>query len=99
MLLVFNKIDLVPKMPSEEEMLFMTELEVEENNYLDFEKLSTAYAKKTGITPVFMAAHDGTNVEEFRKALVREVKKQHVKMYPHYLENEVIDMSVYKDLE
>jgi GTP-binding protein HflX len=99
MLLVFNKIDLVPKMPTEEEMQYMTELEVEENNYLDFEKLSTAYTKKTGIAPVFMAAHDGTNVEEFRKALVREVKKQHVKMYPHYLENEVIDMSVYKDLE
>jgi GTPase len=99
MLLVFNKIDLVPKMPTEEEMQYMTELEVEENNYLDFEKLSTAYTKKTGIAPVFMAAHDGTNVEEFRKALVREVKKQHVKMYPHYLENEVIDMSLYKDLE
>ncbi|SMD42049.1 GTP-binding protein HflX [Aquiflexum balticum DSM 16537] len=99
MLLVFNKIDLVPKMPTEEEMQYMTELEVEENNYLDFEKLSTAYTKKTGIAPVFMAAHDGTNLEEFRKALIREVKKQHMKMYPHYLENEVIDMSVYKDLE
>lgn len=99
MLLVFNKIDLVPKMPSEEEMLFMTELEVEENNYLDFEKLSTAYTKKTNITPVFMAAHDGTNVEEFRRALIREVKKQHMKMYPHYLEDEVIDMSLYRDLE
>jgi len=99
MLLVFNKTDLVPKMPSEEEMLYLTELEVEENNYLDFEKLSAAYTKKTGITPVFMAAHDGTNVEEFRKALVREVKKQHIKMYPHYLENEVIDMSLYKDSE
>lgn len=99
MLLVFNKIDLVPKMPTEEEMQFMTELEVEENNYLDFEKLATAYTKKTGIAPVFMAAHDGTNLEEFRKALIREVKKQHMKMYPHYLENEVIDMSVYKDLE
>lgn len=99
MLLVFNKIDLVPKMPSEEEMMNMTELEVAENNYLDFEKLSEAYAKKTGIEPVFMAAHDGTNVELFRESLVREVKKQHIKMYPHYLENEVIDMSLYKDLE
>ena len=99
MLLVFNKIDLVPQKPSEEEMMYMTELEVEENNYLDFGKLSEAYTKKTGIQPVFMAAHDGTNVELFRESLVREVKKQHIKMYPHYLEDEVIDMSLYKDLE
>jgi GTPase len=77
----------------------MTELEVAENNYLDFEKLSEAYTKKTGIEPVFMAAHDGTNVELFRESLVREVKKQHIKMYPHYLEDEVIDMSLYKDLD
>jgi len=99
MLLVFNKIDLVPKKPSEEEMMYMTELEIAENNYLDFEKLSEAYTKKTGIEPVFMAAHDGTNVELFRESLVREVKKQHIKMYPHYLEDEVIDMSLYKDME
>ena len=46
-----------------------------------------------------MAAHDGTNLELFRESLVREVKKQHIKMYPHYLENETIDMSQYKDLE
>lgn len=99
MLLVFNKIDLVPKKPSEDELMHMTELEIEENNYLDLEKLAEAYSKKTGIEPVFMAAHDGTNVELFRESLVREVKKQHIKIYPHYLEDEVIDMSIYKDLE
>lgn len=93
MLLVFNKIDLVPKMPSEEERQHMTELELEEQNFLDFEKLSKAYEKKTGIAPVFMAAHDGTHVEEFRAALVKEVKKQHLKIYPHYLESETINWS------
>ncbi|WP_304517016.1 GTPase HflX [Cecembia rubra] len=98
MLLVFNKIDLVPKMPSEEERQHMTELELEEQNFLDFEKLSKAYEKKTGIAPVFMAAHDGTHVEEFRTALVKEVKKQHLKIYPHYLESEIINWSQY-DLE
>jgi GTP-binding protein HflX len=93
MLLVFNKVDLVPAMPSEEERLEMSEVEFEEQHYLDFEELSKAYEKKTGIPPVFMSAHTGTNVEEFRAALVKEVKKQHLKIYPHYLESETIDLS------
>ncbi|SNS41474.1 GTP-binding protein HflX [Belliella buryatensis] len=92
-LLVFNKIDLVDQMPTEEEQMNMTEIELEERNFLDFEKLAEAYKKKFGISPVFMAAENGTNVEEFREALVREVKKEHKKMYPHYLESETIDLS------
>lgn len=95
-LLVFNKIDMVPKMPSEEEMMHMTELEVAESKYLDFEKLSVAYQKKYGITPVFMAAFEGTNVEAFRDSLTKEVRKQHLKIYPHYLEDEVVDMSKFE---
>jgi GTP-binding protein HflX len=89
-LLVFNKIDLVQTMPSEEESMQMTELELEEANYLDFESLSEAYEKKNGIKPVFMAASSGTNVEGFRESLTSEVKKQHRKIYPHYLEDEVV---------
>lgn len=88
-LVVFNKIDLVETMPSEEESMQMTELELEEANYLDFESLSTAYEKKTGIKPVFMAAASGTNVEAFRESLITQVKKQHRKIYPNYLEAEV----------
>jgi GTP-binding protein HflX len=88
-LLVFNKIDLVETMPSEEESMQMTELELEEANYLDFESLSTAYEKKTEIKPVFMAAASGTNVEGFRESLIAQVKKQHRKIYPNYLEDEV----------
>ena len=89
-LLVFNKIDLVQTMPSEEESMQMTELELEEANYLDFESLSEAYEKKNGIKPVFMAASSGTNVEGFRESLTSEVKKQHQKIYPHYLEDEIL---------
>ncbi|GGF33331.1 GTPase HflX [Echinicola rosea] len=98
-LLVFNKIDLVPKMPSEEELMNMSELEVEEANYLDFNKLKEVYTKKMGIEPVFMAAQDATNIEVFRKSLVREVKKQHKKIYPHYLESETYDLSQFDDME
>mgnify|MGYP006196394199 CR=1 FL=1 len=43
-----------------------------------------------------MAAGDGTNVETFRESLVKEVKKQHLKIYPHYLEDEVVDMSKFE---
>lgn len=96
-LLVFNKIDLVPKMPTEEERLQMSDIELEQQQYLDFEKLSEAYTKKTGIAPVFMAAQEALNIEEFRNSLVREVKKQHLKIYPHYLEDETIDWSSYSD--
>ncbi|GAB3653424.1 GTPase HflX [Echinicola sediminis] len=98
-LLVFNKVDLVPEMPSEEELMNMSEHEVEEANYLDLEKLKKVYAKKTGIEPVFMAAQDGTNIEGFRKSLIEQVKKQHMKIYPHYLDAETFDLSQFDDLE
>jgi GTP-binding protein HflX len=87
-LLVFNKIDLVETMPSEEKIMEMTEMELEEADFKDFDALSDAYEKKTGIKPVFMAAGSGVNVEEFRERLVQEVKKQHLKIYPHYLQDE-----------
>lgn len=96
-LLVFNKIDLVQTMPSEEESMQMTELELEEANYLDFESLSEAYEKKNGIKPVFMAASSGTNVEGFRESLTSEVKKQHRKIYPYYLEDEVVTWTEEED--
>ncbi len=90
-LLVFNKIDLVQHMPSEEESLHISEHELQETRYVDFKALSDAYEKKNGIKPVFMAAASAENVEEFRAALLAEVKKQHRKIYPHYLEDEVVD--------
>jgi GTPase len=98
-MLIFNKIDLVPKMPTEAEFQHMTDLEIEESNFLDLDKLSVAYAKITGITPVFMAAHEGTNIEGLRQALVREVKKQHLKIYPHYLEDETVDFLGFEEGE
>jgi GTP-binding protein HflX len=90
-LLVFNKVDLVQQMPSEEELLHISEHELQETRYLDFKALSEAFEKKNGITPVFMAASLAENVEGFREALVQEVKKQHRKLYPHYLEDQVVD--------
>lgn len=89
-LLVFNKIDLVETMPDEEQLQQMSELEMEEANFLDFNALSKAYEKKTGIPPVFMAASSNLNIEEFRTALVSQVKKQHKKIYPNYLDPEII---------
>lgn len=92
-LLVFNKIDLVQQMPSEEESLHISEHELQETRYVDFKALSDAYEKKNGIKPVFMAASSAENVEEFRASLLVEVKKQHRKIYPHYLEDEVVNWS------
>ena len=86
-------------MPSEEELMEMSEFEVEEANFIDFEKLKVSYAKKSAINPVFMAAGDGTNIDELRKTIIEEVKKIHKKMYPHYLEDEVVDFSQYSDEE
>ncbi len=90
-LLVFNKVDLVQLMPTQEELLLISEHELQETRYLDFKALSEAFEKKNGISPVFMAASLGDNVEGFREALVQEVKKQHRKLYPHYLEDQVVD--------
>lgn len=97
-LLVFNKIDLVETMPSEEESMKMTEIELAETRYVDFKAMSDFYEKKNGIKPVFMAAASGGNVEGFRLALIAEVKKQHRRIYPHYLEDEVVTWDA-KDLE
>lgn len=97
-LLVFNKIDLVRQMPSEEESLHISEHELLETRYVDFKALSDAYEKKNKIKPVFMAASSAENVEEFRASLLAEVKKQHRKIYPHYLENEVIDWTKKENL-
>jgi GTP-binding protein HflX len=96
MIMVFNKIDIAPKMPSEEAMMQMSEYEVEQANFIDFEKLEASYAKKSTIKPVFMAAENGTNIEEFRKTITAEVRKIHQKMYPHYLQDEVLDLSQYQ---
>ncbi len=90
-LLVFNKVDMVQQMPSQEEQLQISEHELQESRYLDFKALAEAFEKKNGIAPVFMAASLGQNVEGFREALVQEVKKQHRKLYPHYLEDQVVD--------
>lgn len=96
MIMVFNKIDIAPKMPSEEALMEMSEYEVEQANFIDFEKLEASYAKKSAIKPVFMAAENGTNIEEFRTTITAEVRKIHQKMYPHYLEDEVLDLSQYQ---
>src|SRR5690606_29626490 len=98
-LLVFNKIDLVQQMPSEEESMHISEHELQETRYVDFKALSDAYEKKNGIKPVFMAAASAENVDEFRESLLNEVKKQHRKIYPHYLEDEVIDWTEKGDME
>ncbi|WP_288370135.1 GTPase HflX [uncultured Algoriphagus sp.] len=89
-LLVFNKIDLVETMPSEEEIMEMSEMDLQDADFKDFGALAEAYKKKTGIEPVFMAAGSGQNVDLFRERLTEEVKKQHLKIYPHYLSDEVI---------
>ncbi|WP_073090046.1 GTPase HflX [Cyclobacterium lianum] len=91
--MVFNKIDLAPKMPSEAERMLMTELEVENANFIDFEKLEQSYTRKSDIKPVFMSAANATNIDGFRKVITAEVKKIHQKIYPHYLEDEVFDLS------
>lgn len=98
-LLVFNKIDLVPEMPSEEALQHMTELEVEEANFMDFEKLKENYTKKSSIPPVFMAADSGRNIEELRATLLSAVKKRHLQLYPHYLQDEILDLSKFDRLE
>ncbi|MFO7824288.1 MAG: GTPase HflX [Cyclobacterium sp.] len=92
-IMVFNKIDIAPKMPSEAERMLMSEHEVESANFIDFEKLEQSYTKKSEIKPVFMAAGNGTNIAGFRKVITSEVKKIHQKIYPHYLEDEVFDLS------
>lgn len=96
-LLVFNKIDQVQTMPSEAEIMEMSEMEREEADFKDFKALADAYRKKTGIEPVFMSAGTGEHVEEFRKRLTEEVKKIHQKIYPHYLEDQTVSFEE-KDL-
>ncbi|MFC4870490.1 GTPase HflX [Negadavirga shengliensis] len=96
-IMVFNKTDLAAKMPSEEELMLMSEIEVEDASFIDFEKLERSYAKKSEITPVFISAEKGTDIDKFREILAAEVKKCHLKIYPHYLEDEVLDFSQFSE--
>ncbi|MGY6558711.1 MAG: GTPase HflX [Nitritalea sp.] len=98
-LLVFNKIDLISPVPTEEEMQEMSPVELEEHQFLDLKGLEELYEKKTGIQPVFMAAEHATHVDQFRERLLEEVRKLHKRMYPHYLEDETIDFSEWEDTE
>lgn len=68
-ILVLNKIDLLPK----------------QEEPIDFEKLKGHYRVHGVQQVVFVSATSKLNLDELRKVIYEEVKKNHLKMYPNYV--------------
>ena len=78
---VFNKIDQVK--PLNEEML--DEMESPPPTLGELKKTYLAKGEKPA---VFISATNKENMDEFRKVLIKKVKKRHNQIFPNYLQNE-----------
>ncbi|MGK7391854.1 MAG: GTPase HflX [Candidatus Cyclobacteriaceae bacterium M2_1C_046] len=73
-ILVFNKVDLLPSDPEEKEAILY--------------KLRSHYKNEVSDI-VFVSAEENINFEELRELIFKRVKKKHLKIYPHFLKDEI----------
>ncbi|MBX9851284.1 MAG: GTPase HflX [Cytophagaceae bacterium] len=78
MITVFNKIDL------------FRNKENEDNSEMDLEELKSSYLNNKDFNTVFISAANKQNMDELRKALMREVTKKHLQIYPNYLNDNTL---------
>lgn len=79
-ILVFNKIDQYKHLDEE----IMEEMD---NPPPTLEELKKTYFSKGEHDAVFISATEKQNMEEFRKVLMKKVKKRHNQIFPNYLED------------
>lgn len=79
-ILVFNKIDQYKHLNEE----IMEEMD---NPPPTLEELKKTYFSKGEHDAVFISATEKQNMEEFRKVLMKKVKKRHNQIFPNYLED------------
>jgi GTP-binding protein HflX len=78
-ILVFNKIDAYDFIEKDADDL----LPATKRNFSLDELRKTWMGSDTVNKTIFISAKKKTNIEEFRKLLYEEVRKQHVKRYPY----------------
>lgn len=73
-ILVFNKTDLLPDEPDEKHAII--------------NKLKNHYRDEVSDI-VFISAEENRNFEELKELIYKRVKKRHIKIYPHFLKDEM----------
>ena len=79
-IVVFNKIDAFSYVKKDEDDLSPM---IREN--LSLEDLKRSWMAKNNAPAIFISAEERSNIDEFRKMIVEEVKKVHMIRYPNYL--------------
>lgn len=78
-ILVFNKIDLLPKVAEA--------TEEDEEPYDHLKALKKSFIGKRNIDAVFVSAGNKENIDELRDLLLKKVAAKHFKIFPNYLKH------------
>jgi GTPase len=83
-ILIFNKIDLIPKIENTEASFDDFGLEIAENENI-IEKLKRTYMESERPKSVFISAENKENLDELRKAMMRFLRDKHLSIFPNWL--------------
>jgi GTPase len=81
-ILVFNKIDLLPKIMEENEI---EEENTDDKTYNHLQALKQSFIGKGNVDAVFVSAGQKENIDELRNILLKKVAEKHFKIFPNYL--------------
>lgn len=84
-IMVFNKIDLIPKQENTEEKFDEFGLELAENENI-IDKLKRSYMDTERPKSVFISAEHKENLDELRAAMMTILKVKHLGIFPNWLE-------------
>jgi GTPase len=84
-IMVFNKIDLIPKSENNENEVDEFGLEIPENQNI-IEKLKRTYMESERPKSVFISAENRENLDELRAAMLTILKVKHLGIFPNWLE-------------
>ncbi len=83
-IMVFNKIDLIPKQENTEEKFDEFGLELAENENI-IDKLKRSYMESEKPKSVFISAENKENLDELRAAMMLLLKDKHLSIFPNWL--------------
>jgi GTP-binding protein HflX len=78
-ILVFNKIDLLPKVAEA--------TEEDEEPYDHLQALKNSFIGKRNVNAVFISAGNKENIDELRELLLKKIAEKHFQIFPNYLKD------------
>lgn len=78
-ILVFNKIDLLPKVAEA--------TEEDEEPYDHLQALKNSFIGKSNVNAVFISAGNKENIDELRELLLKKIAEKHFQIFPNYLKD------------